>query len=266
MECKALKVLCITVWTLLVVLVTIMFLDFKKSTKPTTEEKAVIAESEKQIEVNGISNQVIQIIGDDNVINVATVTPVETAFDMYVARVNTAIKVWGASTDNNYAKELSQKIIEAADNNDLDREMGFAIAHIESDFRTNARNRKTNATGLCQLTPNCIDEYNWSHNTKYTMQDALDPDINLEIGFWYYKRILTHYAKSYGYITTTTPEKELRDAYLAYNVGVTLFSKIGKWGRNELRQGRYPCDMYGSKAGDPYSAIDRFYEKIGVWL
>ena len=94
----------------------------------------------------------------------------------------------------------------------------------------------------------------------------MNPELNLEDGFWYYNRILTHYSDYYGYITTTTEETRLRDAYICYNVGVTVFNKIGWNGRHSLRTGTYPSDMYGSKKGDVYEPMNRFNKLAKIWL
>jgi hypothetical protein len=163
------------------------------------------------------------------------------------------------------AVNLYYLITAAASNHCLNQKLGFMIAHIESDFRANAISG-AGAVGLCQIMKCCLNEYNDNHKVKYTMQDMLDPEKNLEVGFWYYARILNHYDNFYGYITRTSLQTELRDAYIAYNYGVTRFSQIGRWGRDELRAGRYPENIYGSQIGDPYNPILRLNDISQIYF
>lgn len=171
-----------------------------------------------------------------------------------VRTIYEATRTWDFRNTFQYtdAVNLYYLIIDAAYNHDLDKKLGFMIVHIESDYRANAVSG-AGAVGLCQIMNGCLNEYNDNHKVKYTMQDMLDPEKNLEVGFWYYARILNHYDKYYGYITRTNLQTELRDAYIAYNYGVTRFSQIGRWGRNELRAGRYPENIYNAKIGDTYT-------------
>ena len=175
-----------------------------------------------------------------------------------VRTIYEATRTWDFYNTFQYtdAVNLYYLIIDAAHNHNLDKKLGFMIVHIESDYRANAVSG-AGAIGLCQIMKGCLNEYNDNHKVKYTMQDMLDPEKNLEVGFWYYARILNHYDNFYGYITRTSLQTELRDAYIAYNYGVTRFSQIGRWGRNELRAGRYPENIYGSQIGDPYNPILR---------
>ena len=182
-------------------------------------------------------------------------------------KVLEATSAWSDTFTMADAIELSNMITVAARRHDLEIWEGFAIVHIESDFRVTAYNRGGNAYGLTEVTPPCLAEYNNNHEEKFTIEEMFDPEKNLEVGFWYFSRIIKHYSKypEYG-ITLTSAETALRDAYIAYNVGVTCFRDIGRWGRNELRQGRYPCNMYGSKKGDSYDPYFRFQEKLKIWV
>lgn len=184
----------------------------------------------------------------------------------YADKINEATKASWGIYNSETVDWLVEEIKSAALRNHLRISEGFSICHTESDFRINAHNKSGDAWGLTQVTPVCLSEYNDCHNTNYVMEDMLDPSLNLEVGFWYYNRILTHYDKYYGYITRTSEFTKMRDAYIAYNVGVTMFHSIGRWGRNQLRNGIYPIDMYGSKAGDPYEPINRCFTKMDVWM
>ena len=162
--------------------------------------------------------------------------------------------------------ELQKKICEYSNKYNLTHEEGFIIVHTESDFKINAYNRYGNAVGLCQITEPCVREYNNMHGTEYTLEQMYDVDLNLEVGFWYFNRLLNHYSKysEYG-ITTDTRRQALRDCYIAYNIGITKFKEVGRYGRNQLRIGYYPANMYGAKKGDIYQPINRYRNIYNIW-
>lgn len=162
--------------------------------------------------------------------------------------------------------ELQKKICEYSNKYNLTHEEGFIIVHTESDFKINAYNRYGNAVGLCQITEPCVREYNNMHGTEYTLEQMYDVDLNLEVGFWYFNRLLNHYSKysEYG-ITTDTRRQALRDCYIAYNIGITKFKEVGRYGRNQLRIGYYPVNMYGAKKGDIYQPIYRYRNIYNIW-
>ena len=162
--------------------------------------------------------------------------------------------------------ELQKKICEYSNKYNLAQEEGFIIVHTESDFKINAYNRYGNAVGLCQITEPCVREYNNMHGTEYTLEQMYDVDLNLEVGFWYFNRLLNHYSKysEYG-ITTDTRRQALRDCYIAYNIGITKFKEVGRYGRNQLRIGYYPANMYGAKKGDIYQPINRYRNIYNIW-
>ena len=162
--------------------------------------------------------------------------------------------------------ELQKKICEYSNKYNLTHEEGFIIVHTESDFKINAFNKYGNAVGLCQITEPCVREYNNMHETEYTLEQMYDVDLNLEVGFWYFNRLLNHYSKysEYG-ITTDTRRQALRDCYIAYNIGITKFKEVGKYGRNQLRIGYYPVNMYGAKKGDIYQPIYRYRNIYNIW-
>jgi len=161
---------------------------------------------------------------------------------------------------------LFNKISTYANKYSISTKMAFVIINAESDFYINAYNKSGNAYGLCQVTLPCLTEYNWYHNTKYSLEDMYNVDLNLEVGLWYYNRLLTHYSKfdKFG-ITLDTEEKAYRDCYIAYNIGVTMFSTLKTEGRNLLRKGYYPRNMYGCKKGEKYNPILRYYEIANIW-
>ncbi len=186
--------------------------------------------------------------------------------------INTSKKEWGENEEKlNFedAIELIKKIEKAADNYQMDLKTALALVDVESSFNAKAKNKMGDAYGLCQVTSPCLREYNDWHGTHYTLENMYDADLNLEVGFWYYKvYILDRCNKRYDYITTKDEWKTFRDAYIAYNIGVTTFAKIGKSGRNSLRQGYYPNSKHTKKYGKPgsvYNPAKRCMRKAKEW-
>lgn len=165
------------------------------------------------------------------------------------------------------ASYLVGKIMTYADKYGIPYLDAFVIVNVESDFKKTAYNKKGGAYGLCQITAPCLAEYNNINGTDYDIEAVMDIDINLDVGFWYYKRLMEHYSAfpDYG-ITTTNNRGMLRDCYIAYNIGVTKFRNLGSHGRNSMRNGVYPESMYGNNKGDLYKPIIRFYQIYDYWL
>ena len=186
--------------------------------------------------------------------------------------ISTSKKEWGENEEKlNFesAIELIKKIEKAAEKYQMDLKTALALVDVESSFNAKAKNKSGDAYGLCQVTFPCLDEYNKLHGTDYTLENMYDADLNLEVGFWYYKiRILDYYNEKYDFITTNSEWKTFRDAYIAYNIGITTFAKIGKSGRNSLRQGVYPNSKYTrkyGKAGSVYRPVKRCMKKAKEW-
>jgi soluble lytic murein transglycosylase-like protein len=186
--------------------------------------------------------------------------------------ISTSKKEWGENEEKlgfEDAIELIKKIEKAAEKYQMDLKTALALVDVESSFNAKAKNKKGEAYGLCQVTSPCLTQYNWKHGTNYTLEDMYNEDLNLEVGFWYYKiYILSTCNKEYDFITTNDEWKTFRDAYIAYNIGVTTFDRIGKSGRNSLRQGTYPnskhTKKYG-KAGSVYKPVKRCMRKAKEW-
>ena len=262
---KMLKWAIVVVYSALFILIGILVYRYCKYTK-APENKAHV---EVLQDVSDTTK--VEINGDNNVVNINVIPQQQNVkpqfLETYISQI---AEIRWLNGDKKFtmldALELLNKIEFYAKRNNLSLQSALTIVNVESDFNAKAYRKSAQAYGLTQLTPLCLKEYNELNNTNYTLDDLFDVDVNLEIGFWYFNRILTHYSDSYGYITTSTPEKALRDAYLAYNVGVTTFSIIGRRGRNDLRNGIYPCDMYGSKKGDVYEPMNRYSRLAMYWL
>lgn len=202
-----------------------------------------------------------------------TITEVSAALPeekKYLSTSEIIDKIYEVQANENFTKDdavsLYDKIALYAKRYGLTLREALTIVNVESDFTIKAHNSKGDAYGLCQVTKPCLEEYNKYHpNKTYTLLQVCDVDVNLNIGFWYYNLILTKYADSYNYITTTTLEKSIRDAYIVYNVGPSTFNSIGVNGRNSLRNGVYPKSMFGCKKGSTYKPILRLYEVLDDW-
>ena len=58
------------------------------------------------------------------------------------------------------------------------------IIAIESNWRAEAVNRHSQATGLGQITPIALKDFNQLNGTHYTMADLKDPQRNMRISYW----------------------------------------------------------------------------------
>ena len=274
---KKLKAACIAIYSIVLLMLVVFIVN-----TVVIQQRGSSASLVKNSEDITPTSATINVYGNNNIIYNDTFYVYNGTINRYVvnpdygtwaANIMTATREWsnGLFTMED-AINLVSKITDAAVAHGLDSKIAFAIVDIESDFRNDAYNKKGSAYGLCQITQPCLNEYNNNHpNATYTINDMYDVDSNLEVGFWYYKWILTHYNDYYDYITTDNDYTKLRDAYIAYNYGVTNFNYVGREGRNKLRNGIYPnikgtkANNYGAKAGDPYTPMSRFNEKVKTW-
>lgn len=252
-----LEIACVLIWTC-VIGVCILFGRQVHSNKKEAEVTPVV-----QIVGNNNSiNSVNVINGDNNTFIMPKfaypLSEKELVTSYWVAKIVTIRAAEYGDEDFTFEDGLflAEKIADAAERAGLTYTQGFVICYVESDFAKNAYNNRGKAYGLCQITQPCLSEYNWHNGTKYTLNQVMDPDLNLKIGFWYYHRLLTHY-KNY----TEYGIRDLKDAYIAYNLGVTAFKNVGESGRISLRKGIYPCSIYGAKKGSYYNPSLR-YDKI----
>lgn len=263
-ELLTLKIACLVIWAMLGVLVFLLIEDLSK----------FLERSKNSQQFQQVENSVI-VTGDSNTITINLLENPKNSFKktqersatIHALKVLKATEAWSVDVTLAEAITLSNQIKAAAVRHKLPLEIAFAIVHIESDFRVNAFNQGGKAYGLCQVTKPCLEEYNWKHSHAYTLEEMLDAEKNLEVGFWYYARLIYHYSKypAYG-ITMRNNKTILRDCYIAYNFGITQFKNIGKRGRNELRAGRYPISIYGRKVGSRYEPYFRYEQLADQWL
>lgn len=88
------------------------------------------------------------------------------------------------------------------------------IAQIESSGSINAYNKRTGATGLYQITPICLKDYNQFHKDKRSMSEMYDPYFAQMVASWYLNiripQLLIHYK-----LPVT-----VRNILWAYNAGI----------------------------------------------
>ena len=90
-----------------------------------------------------------------------------------------------------------------------------AIETIESGGNAKAFNFRTKATGLYQITPICLADWNQHHpSLYYGMKDLWNPEINKAIADWYLNERIPQMLKHYG-----LPETE-DNVLIAYNWGI----------------------------------------------
>ena len=98
-----------------------------------------------------------------------------------------------------------------AENVDIDMSI---IAQIESSNNPMAYNKRSGATGLCQITLPTLADFNARHNTRVTMDDLYNPQVNMRIANWYMNTKIPQYLKAYKLADT------LKNRLWAYNAGI----------------------------------------------
>jgi len=94
------------------------------------------------------------------------------------------------------------------------------VSGIESSGDPNAYNEASGATGLNQITPICLKEWNNYHPDKKYKQDHLfNPQINTEVAHWYMNKRIPQMLKYFKHPDT------LENRLTAYNAGI---SRVGR--------------------------------------
>ena len=88
------------------------------------------------------------------------------------------------------------------------------IAQIESSNNPLAYNRHSQAVGLYQITPICLNDYNLTHKTCYELTDLLSPKFNYAVAYWYLNFRIPQMLKAHKLPVT------LETTLWAYNAGV----------------------------------------------
>jgi hypothetical protein len=195
------------IYSVLILVVALLVVEIK-SRSTTITVKNVATKSTYEIDVSGETTNPI-------VINIYSQPFADSAYVEEIMRATSTLGFFGLSRQD--AAMLCSRISYYAAKYDLDLPDAFSLVYIESNFDKDAESG-LGAVGLCQIMPLCLAEYNMENNTDYTLQDMFDIDLNLEVGFWYFNRLMTHYGSNYCI-------ESLRDAYLAYNAGPVGFCK-----------------------------------------
>lgn len=167
------------------------------------------------------------------------------------ARVSYNDKLFMGDSARDNAEELLSKIVSHANDYGINIKNACQLVHVESDFNEKAYHEDTSAAGLCQITNVCLTDFNKITKNSYTMVDMLDADKNLEVGFWYFARLLNdeYYGKKYNI-------ESMKDAYLAYNCGPEYF----RTHKDELNSGIYKGYKYN--AGERWELISNIWTTI----
>ena len=113
------------------------------------------------------------------------------------------------------------------------------IMAIESSGIASAYNAKSGASGLYQITPICLKDFNQYHKDGYVMADMFDPQKSARVAHWYMNTRIPKLLKAYG-----VPDG-VEARLWAYNAGIRLVigkimpsetrSYIGKYYKMEVR-------------------------------
>lgn len=88
------------------------------------------------------------------------------------------------------------------------------IAQLESDGNALAYNSQTQATGMYQITPICLQEYNQINNTRYTLDMMYDVRYCYEVAYWYLHKRIPQMLMYYGHKVTD------KNTLTCYNAGI----------------------------------------------
>ena len=96
-----------------------------------------------------------------------------------------------------------------------------AIIQIESSGNPLAYNKRSQARGLMQITPICLDDYNGNGGVIFSVrtEELFDPKINIMIGKWYLNYRIPQMLNYYGYPDT------IENRLIAYNAGISFVVK-----------------------------------------
>jgi len=93
------------------------------------------------------------------------------------------------------------------------------ISFLESSNNPLAYNSKTKATGLYQITPICLLEFNKFKGKDYTLFSLFNPKRNYEVAYWYMNIRIPAMLKYYGKLDT------IRNRLICYNSGINYVVK-----------------------------------------
>ncbi|HET8657138.1 MAG TPA: lytic transglycosylase domain-containing protein [Longimicrobiaceae bacterium] len=132
------------------------------------------------------------------------------------------------------ARELAQKIVDAALSEGIDPELGFRLVHTESRFKTRAHG-PSGAVGLTQLMPGTARTIDRSVDSR---EELMDPATNLHVGFRYLRQMIERYGG------------DVRLGLLAYNRGEIAVDRALRRGKNP--ENGYSSKVLGTRTTHPY--------------
>ena len=112
-----------------------------------------------------------------------------------------------------FTPEIDSSIAKHAEGHGLDPRVVQALVQTESGGNPDAYNGKAGATGLMQMTPIGLKEFNIQYGKDYTMEDMKDPEKNLEAG----TGLLKYYTDKQG--------GDIQQGLAAFNGGITRLRK-----------------------------------------
>lgn len=132
------------------------------------------------------------------------------------------------------ARDLAQKILDVAQAEGVDPELGFRLIRVESRFDPEARGAG-GAAGLTQLMPSTARSVDRKVDTR---KELYDPGTNLRIGFRYLRQMIERY------------DGDVRLGVLAYNRGEVAVDRALKRGRDP--ENGYSRKVLGTSGKNPY--------------
>ncbi len=174
----------------------------------------------------------------------------ETTNEVYVKPLPSVLILKQAKVNmsDEHCATLSDDIVTKARKYEVPEYIAFALVNTESDFNYKAHQKATNCVGLCQVSEICLQEYNKITNSKWTLDQVhYNQQLNLEVGFWYFNRLLTVYGVKYSIY-------DYDDAYIAYNVGPVNYSKY-----------KQAYNSHKTPEGKVYNAKKRWVSKKTAW-
>ena len=112
-----------------------------------------------------------------------------------------------------YPLKYNEYIEKYAKENDIEKELVYAIIKIESNFNPNAKSKK-DAIGLMQIMESTGKEVGKKLELKITEEDLYKPKTNIKIGTKYLADLIEKYEGNYSM------------AIIAYNAGI---GNVDKW-------------------------------------
>lgn len=93
------------------------------------------------------------------------------------------------------------------------------IGHIESGNNPSAYNDRSHATGIFQVTPICLLEYNNFTRSDYSLDDMFDKDLCYQVAYWYLNERIPQMLRYYNKPVT------IENILISYNAGINYVVK-----------------------------------------